>query len=93
MHINQAAERSLALTLQRFSEVVDQMIDSTMPHELCTYLYDLSGKFATFYEACPILKPDIAPEVRESRLALSALTSKTLEAGLSLLGIQNLQRM
>ncbi len=93
IQIDQPEERALALSIQRFSEVVDQMVDSTMPHELCTYLYDLSGKFATFYEACPVLKPDIEPQIRESRLALSALTSKTLASGLSLLGIQSLERM
>ena len=92
-YFDQPAERSLAITLLRFSEVVDQVIESTMPHELCSYLYELSGKFATFYEACPVLKSDVEPEARASRLALAALTLRTLEVGMDLLGIESLKAM
>lgn len=93
INIEDPNERILALTLIRFAEVVDQLVETAMPHELCGYLYELSGKFATFYEACPILKSDVDPRHRRSRLALAALTSKTLETGFGLLGIQSLRRM
>lgn len=88
-----SSEKALALTLIRFSEVVDQVVDSAMPHELCSYLYELSGKFATFYENCPILKSDVSREQQQSRLALAALTSRVLERGFYLLGIPSLTRM
>ena len=48
--------------------------------------------FTTFFEACPVLKaPD--PQLRESRLALSALTLRVLLTGLGLLGIPVPDRM
>ena len=91
--VEQTAERALALSLMRFAESLDQLAESAMPHDLCSYLFDLAGKFATFYEACPILKSEVDATTRASRLALAALTSKTLECGFEILGIQSLKRM
>lgn len=93
IEVREPAEWSLAVCLLKFSEVLDQVVDTAMPHELCSYLYELSGNFATFYEACPVLKSEVTPIQKSSRLALAALTGKTLEAGLSLLGIDSLKRM
>lgn len=93
IRIEQTAERALALSLMRFAETLDQLAESAMPHDLCSYLFDLAGRFATFYEACPILKSDVDASTRNSRLALAALTLKTLECGFGLLGIQSLKRM
>ena len=44
-----------------------------------------------FYEACPVLKAE--QDVRASRLHLVALTAKTLEKGLTLLGLETLEQM
>lgn len=84
-------ERALVLVLSQFSEVLQSAVVENLPHYLCTYLYDLSGSFMSFYEACPVLN---APESeRRSRLLIAALTAKTLQQGLSLLGIQTLEKM
>ena len=93
IEVLEPAEWTLAVCLLKFSEVLDQVVDTAMPHELCSYLYELSGNFATFYEACPVLKSEVTPAQRSSRLALAALTGKTLEVGLNLLGIDSLKRM
>ncbi len=87
-------ERELALAnlLVRFNETVYSVADKAMPHFLCGYLFDLAGAFSTFYEACPILA-EARDEVRLSRLKLAALTAKTLKTGLSLLGIDTLEKM
>jgi arginyl-tRNA synthetase len=45
-----------------------------------------------FYEACPVLRAP-SDEVRSSRLALCALTERTLVRGLDLLGIDSPERM
>jgi len=45
----------------------------------------------TFYEACPILNAE--DEVKHSRLQLALSTASTLKLGLSLLGIETLERM
>jgi arginyl-tRNA synthetase len=46
-----------------------------------------------FYENCPVLRDDVAPATRDSRLRLCDLTARTLETGLSLLGIETPERM
>lgn len=87
-------ERELALANQlvRFNEVVHQVYDKAMPHFLCGYLFDLAGRFSSFYEACPILNQDDA-QLRNSRLKLARLTANTLQQGLQLLGIPTLEKM
>ncbi|MFC0445470.1 arginine--tRNA ligase [Pseudidiomarina halophila] len=85
-------EQALANTLVRFNEVVHSVANKAMPHFLCGYLFDLAGAFSSFYEACPILQAEDAA-MKQSRLKLAALTAKTLEQGLHLLGIDTLERM
>lgn len=84
-------ERALAMKLVQFEEAIQQVINDGMPHFLCAYLYDLSGLFMSFYEACPILNADDV--LKNSRLQLAMNTAATLKLGLSLLGIETLERM
>jgi arginyl-tRNA synthetase len=86
-------EKTLAIKLLQFSEVLDQVAREAMPHLLCTYLYEIASLYMTFYEACPILKDGIEPDVRDSRLRLCHLVAKTIEQGLDLLGIEVMERM
>ncbi|WP_310072536.1 arginine--tRNA ligase [Cellvibrio fibrivorans] len=86
-------EKTLAIKLLQFSEVLDQVAREAMPHLLCTYLYEIASLYMTFYEACPILKDGIAPDVRDSRLRLCHLVAKTIEQGLELLGIEVMEKM
>lgn len=81
------AERALALHLLSLGSVLEEVALTCRPHTLCTYLYELSSLFTTFYEQCPILKADKATE-RENRLAISHLTERVLCEGLHLLGIE-----
>ena len=85
------AERSLAVALVRFEEVLDQAAADGMPHLLCGYLYDLATKFTAFYEQCPILGAGSGE--RENRLRFARRTARTLRAGLELLGIETVDRM
>jgi len=65
---------------------------SLEPHRLCTYLYGLASLFHGFYEQCPVM--NAADEnVKRSRLALCKLVAETLKLGLSLLGIEVMDRM
>lgn len=89
--VSETAERSLLLKIMQLSEVVDMVARDCYPNLLCNYLYELAGLFMRFYESCPILKAD--PQLRDSRLALSALTAATLKQGLDLLGIETLEKM
>ncbi len=85
------AERSLALGLLAFPEAVDAAVTSCQPHRLTGYLFDLAQRFTSFYEACPVLSAE--EPLRQERLALCALTARTLTLGLSLLGIDAPEQM
>lgn len=87
----ESQERALAVKLMQFEEAVQQVANDGMPHNLCAYLYELAGTFMTFYEACPILNAE--DELKNSRLQLALNTASTLKQGLSLLGIETLERM
>jgi arginyl-tRNA synthetase len=90
--INTPEERQLALQLLAFPDVVAATGASLEPHRLAGYLFELASLFTAFYEACPVLKAE-TDELRASRLALCALTERTLAAGLDLLGIEAPDRM
>ncbi|UVE18252.1 arginine--tRNA ligase [Pseudomonas sp. LS44] len=88
------AEQEVALgaRLAQFGEVLNGVADKGVPHLLCAYLYDLAGLFSSFYEHCPILAAE-TPAQQQSRLRLAALTGRTLQQGLQLLGLNTLERM
>ncbi|MDD8060271.1 MULTISPECIES: arginine--tRNA ligase [Shewanella] len=85
-------EKDLGTKLAQFGEVLTRMTDKGLPHVLCGYLYELASEFSSFYEACPVLAADTEAQ-KQSRLLLSQLTANTLKTGLSLLGIETLERM
>lgn len=86
------AERALAIDLLRFSEALDSVLVDYRPNQLTTYLFELANRYASFFEQCPVLKAE-RPALRDSRLRLCDLTARTLEKGLSLLGIQVIEQM
>lgn len=89
--IGEPAERALALQLLGLGEAVSSVAASLEPHRLCNYLFELASAFTDFYEACPVLQAD--EPTRSSRLALCALTDRTLTRALDLLGIEVPERM
>jgi arginyl-tRNA synthetase len=92
IRLTEDAERDLALRLLGFGAAVHQVAEAAEPHKLAAFLFEAASAFTTFYEHCPVLQ---APEesVRDSRLALSALTLRVLLTGLDLLGIPVPERM
>lgn len=91
--IGTTQEKNLAIRLLQFSETLDQVAHDALPHLLCSYLYDVASLYMSFYEACPILKSDVSPELRNSRLRLCHLVARTLQQGLDLLGIEVMEKM
>lgn len=84
-------EKQLAVELLKFEDVLQSVADTSYPHYLAAYLYQVATLFSRFYEACPILKAE--GQTRDSRLQLAKLTGETLKQGLDLLGIQTLEVM
>lgn len=89
--LTDAAEFDLAKFILRFPEAIDLAVEDYRPNFICSYLYDLAGKFSVFYERCPVLKAE--EPARSSRLLLCKLTAEVLRQGLDLLGIQTIEQM
>ena len=84
-------EISLAKHLLNFGLTLEAVTEEYRPNFLCNFLYELAGKFTSFYENCPVLKADEA--TRHSRLALCDLTARVLKQGLDVLGIEVVEQM
>jgi len=84
-------ETALAKHLLDFGLTLEAVAEEFRPNFLCNYLFELAGKFTSFYENCPVLKAEEA--VRNSRLALCDLTARVLKLGLDTLGIETIEQM
>jgi arginyl-tRNA synthetase len=85
-------ELTLAKHLLNFGLTLEAVAEELRPNYLCNYLFELAGKFTSFYENCPVLKAD-DEATRNSRLALCALTARVLKQGLETLGIEVVEQM
>ncbi|MGP9537911.1 arginine--tRNA ligase [Brachybacterium sp. AOP43-C2-M15] len=91
-HVENGAERALALELLDFGSTLEAVGAEYEPHRLCAYLFSLAQAFTSFYEASPILK-ESDEAVRAGRLALAHLTERVLVEGLDALGVSAPQQM
>lgn len=89
--LTEPLEKQLAVELLKLEDVLHSVADTSYPHYLANYLYQVATLFSRFYEACPILKAEGA--ARNTRLQLAKLTGNTLQQGLALLGIETLEVM
>ncbi|VAX76931.1 Arginine--tRNA ligase [Serratia symbiotica] len=85
-------EITLAIHLLQFEEALTTVAREGKPHIMCGYLYKLAELFSSFYEHCKILNGN-SEGVRQSRLKLALLTSRTLKTGLDTLGIETVEHM
>ncbi len=85
-------EIALARHLLNFGITLEAVAEECRPNYLCNYLYELAGKFTSFYENCPVLKAEDAA-TRASRLGLCELTARVLKQGLETLGIETVEQM
>lgn len=84
-------EINLAKHMLNFGLILEAAAEEFRPNFLCTYLYELAGKFTSFYENCPVLKAE--ETTRNSRLVLCNLTARVLKQGLDVLGIEVVEQM
>jgi arginyl-tRNA synthetase len=85
-------ERALGMRLLRLPETLEQSTVEMKPNVVADYLFTLANEFSAFYAACPVMREE-NESTRRSRLALCLLTGRTLKFGLSLLGIEVVERM
>ncbi|HZM01503.1 MAG TPA: arginine--tRNA ligase [Candidatus Saccharimonadales bacterium] len=84
-------EIALARHLLNFGLTLEAAAEDYRPNYLCSYLYELAGHFARFYENCPVLKAE--GQSRATRYALCDLTARVLKQGLEALGIETTEQM
>jgi arginyl-tRNA synthetase len=82
-------ELAVLRALVKFPEVVQNAAKAYSPNLLCNYLYELSSKFNSFYNADKI----IGSENEEFRLSLTSAVGQVLKNGLKMLGIETPERM
>ncbi|HLC45167.1 MAG TPA: DALR anticodon-binding domain-containing protein, partial [Patescibacteria group bacterium] len=85
-------EMRLLRKLAKFPDAVEDAAADYMPHIICTYLYELSQDFNSFYEAVWVLK-EKDKELKNFRIALIAACGTAIQRGLGLLGIEAIQEM
>ena len=91
IRITEKPERALAVKAAGFADAVMLAAGGFKPSMLADYLYDLAGHYSSFYQNVPFLKADEG--VRESRIRLCGVTAAILHKGLSLLGIETMDRI
>ncbi len=86
------ADRALAKEILSFQEAFADAYDKLSPHIICLKAYEIASKFNAFYHHCHIMKEDDQAK-RDSWLALTSLTLKTLKKFAELIGIEIPERM
>jgi len=77
------SERALVRKLTEYCDTVEAAQHDLLPHQVCTYLYELAQEFNRFYEKNKV----IGSEREEVRISLVSRYIVTLKQGLELLGI------
>eukprot|EP00520_Triparma_pacifica_P017865 CAMPEP_0118652932 /NCGR_PEP_ID=MMETSP0785-20121206/11574_1 /TAXON_ID=91992 /ORGANISM="Bolidomonas pacifica, Strain CCMP 1866" /LENGTH=602 /DNA_ID=CAMNT_0006545467 /DNA_START=243 /DNA_END=2051 /DNA_ORIENTATION=- len=85
-------EIELARHIVKFGDIIKQVGRDLYPNILCDYLFELSQKFSTFYENCPVNQAE-TEELKKSRLTLAVVTNDVLKKGMDILGIEVVERM
>ena len=84
-------EKNIIRDLVKFPEIVEKSAEEYSPNIIAEYLFCLASDFNLFYQKLPVLKADF--ELRQARLGLISAVAVTLKNGLSLLGIEVLEKM
>lgn len=86
------AELALLRMIPHFAEAVHEAGVVQSPHLICTYLFDLTQTFNTFYEKVSVLNAP-TDEQKHFRLALTAAVAQIVKNGLWLLGIETVEKV
>ena len=86
------SETALIFLLSNFEKKIKLAAEDFSPAVIAQYLFDLAKEYNRFYADLPIFH-EKDQDVQAFRVALSALTAKTIKKGMSLLGILVPERM
>ena len=76
--------------IYRYPEVVSEAGSHYAPHLVATYIYELSQRFNSFYQACRVEENG---EVNVLRYMITEAVENVLKSGLGLLGISAPEEM
>jgi arginyl-tRNA synthetase len=85
-------ERELIVILNEFEKKIQLAGEDYSPSVIAQYMFDLAKEYNRFYAELPIFN-ERDEQVQSFRIALSALTAKTIRRGMQLLGIKVPDRM
>lgn len=91
-YLPNVGEKDLIMLLSEFRDVVAKASESLSPALVANYVYELVKAYNSFYQNNPILNQD-DENAKQFRLQISELAGKTIKKGLSLLGINVVNRM
>lgn len=91
-YLPNVGEKDLIMLLSEFKDVIAKASESLSPALVANYVYELVKAYNSFYQNNPILNQD-DENAKQFRLQISELSGKTIKKGLSLLGINVVNRM
>lgn len=86
------SEKSLLLSIVKFTEVMESAYEEKAPHKICQYIYEVSNCFNAFYHDTKILSEQ-DEQRKKGYIALISLTKNILGQCIELLGIGCPERM
>ena len=92
IHLNEE-EKSLLRFIYLFPQIVKKAGKRNSPNILCNFLFGLSSRFNTFYSKHQVIEKGQNPAISDFRLLLVASTAQVLKNGLTLLGIEAVEKM
>ncbi len=81
-------ERNLLIEIMDFEHTILSAYDNRATDMIANYAYDLCQLVNNFYHNCPILRDDIAPEIKAGRLYIAKLAFDTLSTTIDLMGLK-----
>ena len=89
--LKEKEEMELVKAVSNFPERVGKATNELKPHLIAAYLCSLAQKFNEYYHVHQVLKA--GKEIRDARILLAGAVRQVIKNGLSLLGIDVLEKM
>ena len=90
-NLTEDKENNLILKLAKYPEVVAVAAKNYQPAEIAQFLFNLAQSFNDYYHSLPVLKAK--KETKLARLALISAVSQVIANGLTLFGIEVMEKM
>lgn len=86
-----AATRRLLFKLEEFKSLIETASAANAPYMLCKYMQELAAQFHSFYNVSRVISDD--KQLTKARLAIVTAFKTVLASGLTILGIEPVERM